>query len=580
LPRAPDNDDEISTDVWGFRDTRFRINEQGQVEMTGTRYELCGAPLTRLLPWVREVMGIEVDPADERRWGEPRVPAPRDNPGLAARLAGLLRPDQLSADPRVRLRRGHGHTQEEMYAVKFGSLPRVPDLVAFPETEDEVAAIVEAAARHGACVVPYGGGTNVSHALKLPAGEERFVLSVDLGRMNRVRWVDAENRLACIEAGAVGRNIMAELEARGFTMGHEPDSVEFSTLGGWIATHASGMKKNRYGNIEDLVLDCTVVTAGGRLERRTVSPRESTGLAPWKWVFGSEGTLGIVTSAVVKIFPLPEVRRYGSVLFPSFSDGVTFMRDLAAAGDWPASARLVDNLQFQFGQALKPEPRGLGAAKSRAEKWFVTRLKGFRPDRMSAATFVYEGSREETARQEALVEKLARRHGGMPAGSENGRRGYQLTFAIAYIRDFVMRHHVLGESFETSVPWSRVQELCENVKGRIWEQHQKLGLPGRPFVSCRVTQIYDTGACVYFYFAFGHQGVENPSHVYHRIETAAREEILRSGGTLSHHHGVGKLRQEFLPREHSAETHEWKRRLKAAVDPANVFGSANQGISP
>src|SRR5205085_7378338 len=206
--------------------------------------------------------------------------------------------------------------------------------------------------------------------------------------------------IACIQAGAVGRHIMADLKKHGVTMGHEPDSVEFSTLGGWIATNASGMKKNRYGNIEDLVLDVNLVTAAGTLERSSCSPRESVGMDLRRLIFGSEGTLGIITSAVVKIFPLPEVQEYGSVLFPSFEDGFKFMYALAREATPPASVRLVDNLQFQFGLALKPRSSGgLADLKSKAEKFFVTKIKGFEPYKMVACTLVFEGSQTEVEQQ-------------------------------------------------------------------------------------------------------------------------------------------------------------------------------------
>ena len=154
----------------------------------------------------------------------------------------------------------------------------------------------------------------------------------------------------------MGRLVNEQLSGHGFTLGHEPDSIEFSTLGGWIATFASGMKKNRYGNIEDLVLDTTVVTARGLLSRESEVPRESVGADVRRWIFGSEGNLGIVTKAIVKIFPLPEVERYDAILFPSFEDGVAFMYDLTRSGQVPASVRLVDNLQFQLSQTLKPGP--------------------------------------------------------------------------------------------------------------------------------------------------------------------------------------------------------------------------------
>src|SRR5262245_10633982 len=211
--------------------------------------------------------------------------------------------------------------------------------------------------------------------------------------MDRILWIDPVNLMACIEAGAVGRHIQAQLAQHGFTSGHEPDSVEFSTLGGWIATYASGMKKNRYGNIEDLVLDVSVVTPRGALGRSgDPPPRESVGVDPRRWVFGSEGTLGIITHAIVKIFPLPDVVRYDAVLFPDFEAGVAFLQDLTRQGSTPASVRLVDNLQFQLGQTLRPRTTGWGALVRRLERLYVTRLRGFDPSSMVACTLLFEGS--------------------------------------------------------------------------------------------------------------------------------------------------------------------------------------------
>ena len=397
--------------------------------------------------------------------------------------------------------------------------------------------------------------------------------------MNRILWIDRANMLACIQAGAVGRHIMAELKKYGVTMGHEPDSVEFSTLGGWIATNASGMKKNKYGNIEDLVLDVNVVTAAGTLERSSCSPRESVGMDLRRLIFGSEGTLGIVTSAVVKIFPLPEAQEYGSVVFPSFEDGFKFMYELTRESTPPASVRLVDNLQFQFGLALKPKSDdALAKLKSRIEKFFVINVKGFQPDRMVACTLVFEGTRAEVQQQQKAVYRIAARHGGIKAGSEGGRRGYQLTYSIAYIRDFLMSYYIIAESFETSVSWSDALALCANVKRRLVEEYARRKLPGKPFVTARVTQVYRTGVCIYFYFGFYYKGIPNPHEVYLELENVARDEILKSGGSLSHHHGIGKLRRAFLPRIMSGATLQWKRDLKKSLDPDNLFGAGNQDL--
>ncbi len=574
-------DETESPDMWGFADTAFEAKPNGDVYLTGTRYELSNQRLPSLLPWVQGVMGVTIDPLDIRSWPTPTdFPAPVTNAALQETLTALLPPDQWSVDGPTRLRHGHGQTQEEMYAIKFAKLGRIPDLVVWPTEEAQVIALVQAAQKHGAVLIPFGGGTNVTDALRCPENETRTIISVDMRRMDKIRWIDPVNRMAYIEAGAIGRHIITSLARYGWTMGHEPDSVEFSTMGGWIATNASGMKKNRYGNIEDLVLDVHVITPQGKIERSSVGPRESVGIDPRQWLFGSEGTLGIITGAVVKLFPLPEAQNYGSILFPTFDQGVAFMYELAHAGNWPASVRLMDNLQFQFGQALKPASEGWHVQKSKIEKLFVTQIKGFDPTQMVACTLVFEGAKEDVAAQEAKVYAIAAKHNGMKAGAENGSRGYQLTYSIAYIRDFVMKHWVLAESFETSVPWSQVIPLCEGVKKRIWDEHAKRGLPGTPFITCRVTQIYETGVCVYFYFAFHYKGVQNPTAVYHELENIARDEILAQGGSLSHHHGVGKLRQEYLPKIMSDAGLAWRIEAKKALDPSDIFAARNQAAAP
>jgi alkyldihydroxyacetonephosphate synthase len=470
----------------------------------------------------------------------------------------------------------------------------VPDIVLYPENEEDVIHLVKAAGKHNVSIIPYGGGTNVSEALECPHDELRMIASVDMRQMNRVLWYDPVNRMAAIESGAVGRHIVKELAKYGYTIGQyvfcsyeilyetdfvtyhsEPDSIEFSTLGGWIATNASGMKKNKYGNIEDIVLDINVITSMGRLERTAALPRESVGIDMRRLLFGSEGNLGIITSAVIKIFPLPEVQQYGSILFPSFEKGVAFMYELTQRGGQPASIRLVDNTQFQFSMALKPASTGVKAVMGRLQKEYVTRIRGFDSRKMVACTLVLEGRADEVKYQESVIYALAAKHKGLKAGSENGERGYLLTYNIAYIRDFGIDHYIIAESFETSVPWSRTLELCQRTKARVFKEHAQRKLPGKPFVTCRVTQVYESGVAVYFYLAFFFQNVEDPSGIYAEIEKAARDEILLCGGALSHHHGVGKLRKGFLDRIMSQEALEWRKKLKSSVDPSNIFGAGN-----
>lgn len=577
-PAPPARDAErLAANAWGFADTRFTILANGHVTLTGGRYALSGLELPDLLPWVERVMAISVSRVlpDDPPVHDP-APPPRSCPTFLAAARDIVGEAHVTQDAAERHRHGHGQTLEEIVQARRGTLGRLPDAVCYPADEHQVAALMDAARRSQICLIPYGGGTNVTDALRCPPDEARPIVSVDLARMNRVRWIDRVNMTACIEAGAVGRHIAEQLRPYGLTLGHEPDSVEFSTLGGWIATHASGMKKNRYGNIEDLLLDVHAVTPLGSLVRESVPPRESIGVDARRWMLGSEGTLGIITHAVVKLSPLPPVQQYDAVLFPDFNSGFRFLQELSATRQLPASVRLVDNLQFQLSQTLRPKASGLAARKRAAERWLVTRLKGFAPDEMVACTFVFEGSADEVAQQQRTVRRLSRAHGGMRAGAENGRKGYELTFGIAYIRDFVLRLGIVGESFETSVAWSDAMALCDRVKRRVHEEHAARGLPGRPFITCRITQLYQTGVAVYFYLGFSGVGVADPVGAYLAVEHAARDEILKAGGSLSHHHGIGKIRAEFLPRTLSPAARAWTAAVKRAVDPENLLAAGNQ----
>lgn len=578
LDRGADGLDETTWGHrWGYRDTRFMVNPDGTVRVTGSRYAVSGYDMPGFIPFLEETLDIKLDVSDIKpeRADKP-VPEPILNRGFCDALGTALPPGRTSGDPRERLLHSHGQTTvDELYQVLYTHLDRVVDLVVYPESHDEAAALVRLAAEHDVCLVPYGGGTSVSAALKLPAHERRMIVSVDMRRMDAIEWIDRENMRASVQAGITGKHLEERLAAEGFTCGHEPDSVELSTLGGWIATNASGMKKNRYGNIEGIVENVTMVTPRGVIEQLMDMPRVSMGVEPRQLAFGSEGNLGLITRAVIRIHRLPDVKQYGSYVFPTFQAGTGFLYDLMRSGALPASIRLMDNVQFRFGQALKARPSSRDKLVSRVQQAFLMNIKGFDPRQLAAATIVMEGSAEEVAFQEAQIKRIAARHGGVSGGSHNGRRGYMLTYAIAYIRDFLTDYHIIGETYETTVPWSRIHEVIAAVDARAREMHEAFGLPGKSYVSPRITQLYHTGVCIYFTHGFSGQGVENPDQVFAEIEHAMRETIMAHGGSISHHHGVGKLRRDFIPQTLTPASVELLREMKEAADPTNVFGIAN-----
>lgn len=563
---------------WGYGDTKFEFDGPRSVRVRGSRYPLAGYSMPYFIPFAEEVLGVEIRPQDiSVENDEKPVAEPRVNEEFFAAVQASFGVDQVSLDPGERLVHSHGQVSvDEVYRVLYGEpLQRTVDLVLYPQGEEEVRAIVRLADRHGVCLVPYGGGTNVSGALSCPPGEQRTIVSVDMRRMGRVLWMDEANLQACIEAGISGKQMELELNARGYTSGHDPDSIEFSTLGGWISTNASGMKKNKYGNIEDIVLEATLVTPTGDIEARKATPRNSTGVQPRVFLFGSEGNFGIITKAVVKIHPLPQVRRYGSLIFPSLERGVSFLKELRREEVLPASIRLLDNVQFRFGQALKPAPGFFKGMVQGGQKFLLLKILGFKPLEMAACTLVMEGSTREVRHQKKAIFRTARKHGGVSGGAANGRRGYMVTFGIAYIRDFLNQFHILGESFETSVPWDRIQPVCNAVEEKLGEQCRAHQVPGKPFLCYRVTQTYHTGVCIYFTLAICGKGLKKPDAVFHRIEHSLRQAILDHGGSLSHHHGIGKIRRDFLPQVQTDNSLQVLRQAKKAMDPNNVFAIGN-----
>ncbi|MCH8012843.1 MAG: FAD-binding oxidoreductase [Candidatus Marinimicrobia bacterium] len=563
---------------WGYTDTEFDFDGPKSVKVSGNRYPISGYSMPSLIPFVEDMLGVTINPDDKNVENEDDdIPEPEINEAFFSSIKANFQEEQFSLDSKERLIHSHGQLSvDEIYRILYGtSLKRVVDLVVYPQGEDDVKKLIQFANQHDVCLVPYGGGTNVSGALACPVEEKRMIVSVDMRRMDRILWVDEENYLACIEVGITGKQLEIALGEKGFTTGHDPDSVEISTLGGWISTNASGMKKNKYGNIEDIVLEATLITPTGNVETKSITPRNSTGIQPRWLLFGSEGNFGIITKAVLKIHPKPKIRHYGSLIFPSFEIGVNFLKELHQSSVLPASIRLVANIEFRLGQALKPKPTFWKAQKDKLQRFFLFKIMGFKLNEMVACTIVMEGTKAEVHQQEKSIYHLAKKYKGISSGAANGKRGYMLTFAIAYIRDFFNKYYILGETFETSVPWNKIHQVTQSVEKELHVQREKYNLPGYPFLSYRVTQTYHTGVCIYFMMGIYVKGLDRADDVFSEIEYRLREVILENGGSLSHHHGIGKIRQKFLPQIQSENSLRVLRKCKKAMDPQNIFGIRN-----
>lgn len=566
---------------WGYKDSAFIIEDNKAVTFSGNRYPVCGKKLTSFIPFVESILEIEIEKEPKvKELKEKYIEKPNINEMFVKEMKETFDEDRYSVENNERLLHSHGqHSTDEVYKVLYNKLEKFTDLVFYIENEEETIRLVELAKKHDVCLIPYGGGTNVTNALRPPKKEKRMIVSVDTRRMNSIESIDEKNLMVSVYSGITGKELEKQLNDKGLTAGHEPDSYEFSTVGGWISTNAAGMKKHRYGNIEDIVQNITMITPTGTINQIEPLTRASIGIKAQNLLFGSEGNLGIITKATLKVHRLPEKSTYESILFYSWESGVSFMYDLYHSNMVPASSRLADNLQIRLGSSLKEKKEGVGGFLDKLTKYYLFNIKKFDPEKFTAATFKIEGSSQEVKQQLKNLKSLSKKHNGFVAGESTGKSGYLATMVIAYIRELIFTQNILGETMETSVPWSKINQVKEEAHKLLNELHKKHNLPGKPFFTSRISKIYHTGVCMYNTIAMCYDGIERPEDVFTEIEYAMRANFIKNGGSISHHHGVGKLRKDFMKDTISNGSISLIKGIKKDQDPKNIFGVDNNIVN-
>jgi alkyldihydroxyacetonephosphate synthase len=480
-----------------------------------------------------------------------------DLPVPAAQLPGELRRALeaavgeafVSTDRLDRVVHARGKSLRDLIRQRRGELPRVPDVVARPGGEDEVAAVLRAALDANAVVIPFGGGSSISGSLEAPPAEHRPVISVDLERLNKVLTIDSSSRLARVQAGVFGPDLEEQLRAQGYTFGHFPDSFTQSTLGGWIATRSSGMQSDRYGDIADMTRGLRVITPGGTLVTRPI-PSTSTGPSVREMVLGSEGRLGIITEATMHVRPIPEKRTILGYLFPTFTDGLNAMRDIAASDCSVSVTRVSDANETRFSFAMRVRPTVLDKLQSKALRMFLQRRLGYDVHQMALSFIGYEGSERHVAEQRRRVGRIIKRHGGLCIGSGPGALYDQKKFDTPHIRDFLLDRGAAGDVSETAMPWSRLTPVYDAVSAAAHGAFAQVGVQG--YLMCHLSHSYHAGACLYFTFAFQPTPSGDMESEYDVIKSAIQQSFVDNGATLSHHHAVGTEHAQWLEQDISA----------------------------
>ena len=499
-------------------------------------------------PFILDKIGVDVRVMggapvrfDQLPIAEPTLPD-----DLCADLEQAVGHRFVSTEPLDRVVHGRGKSLRDLIRQRRGDLPRLPDVVVRPGSEEEVTATVQAALRADAVLIPFGGGSSISGSLQAPDGESRPVVSVDLERLDRVLEVDGESRLARVQAGVFGPHLEEQLGALGYTFGHFPDSFPHSTLGGWIATRSSGMQSDRYGDIADMVKGLRVVTPSGTLVTRPV-PAASNGPSVRQMVLGSEGRLGIITEAIVHVRRIPDERTILGYLFPTFADGLAAMRDLSDSEYSASVTRVSDANETQFSFAMRVNPTLVDKLQSAALKIFVHRRLGFDPERMCLSFIGYEGSRRHVATERRAVGRLVKRHGGLCVGAGPGVLYDQKKFDIPYIRDFLLDRGAPGDVSETATTWSNLMPLYDAVVTEANRAFDQLAVQG--YVMCHLSHSYHAGACLYFTFAFKGTSPDAMLAEYEVVKSAIQQAFVDNGATLSHHHAVGTEHAQWLEQD-------------------------------
>jgi len=532
----------------------------------GIQFSFADKP--KFAPFVIDVIGVDVTKPAPRvaELSSFDIPTTQLSADLRAALVDAIGEEYVVDDDEYRVIHAFGRGVRDLVRVRRGQFGRLPDAVVYPGNEDDVVAVVNAAVAHDAVVIPYGGGSNIVGALEAVPTETRQVLSIDMGRMNKVVEIDEASGLARIEAGVLGPDMEVQLNAKGWTMGHFPDSFVWSTLGGWIATRSTGMQSDKYGDIADITRGLRMVMDGQVLVLRPL-PSSSSGPSVREMVLGSEGRLGIITEAWVNVHRLPPVREIQAYFFPTYDAGLQAMQRITESDAAPSITRVMDANETQFSMANGKKSSRVSHLMTRAIQEVMTR-KGWDLNQIALGFVGYEGTAVHVRYEKSLVGKVVSRAGGMSVGKGPGVLYDQKKYDIPYIRDFLLDRGIPADVSETATPWALLKQIHDTTVAAASKAMEKAGVQG--FIMCHLSHSYHSGACQYFTFAINDSSEHNMES-YDLVKRAIQQSFMDNGGTISHHHGVGEEHSPWLDQDISPAGVFIQRKLFEGVDPDRRF---------
>ncbi|MER7501661.1 FAD-binding oxidoreductase [Nonomuraea pusilla] len=493
---------------------------------------------------LHDLLGVRAPQAPAAALESVRVPPVALSGAHLDALGRVVGPEHVLTSHEARVRHTRGKSTPDLLRMRAGDGSDAPDAVVLPGSHDEVAELLRLCSGERVAVVPFGGGTSVVGGLA--ASREGFagVVALDLSRLDRLLAVDEESMLATFEPGVRAPEAERLLAARGLTLGHFPQSFEYASLGGFAAARSSGQASAGYGRFDEMVMGLTVATPAGTLDLGR-APRSAAGPDLRQLVLGSEGAFGVITALRLRVRRAPAERVYEGWRFASFAEGTAAVRALAQDGPLPTVLRLSDETETMIGLA-RPDAIGQGGSGCLV-------ISG------------YEG--DAVAERRAAASAALRRAGGEPLGTGPGQAWEHGRFSAPYLRDSLLAAGATVETLETAGFWSNLPRLYDAVRLAL------LGALGSPLVMCHVSHVYETGASLYFTVVTPQEG--DPVEQWERAKRQVSAAVVEAGGTVSHHHGVGRDHREAYAREIGPAGVAVLRAVKAGLDPAGVL---NPGV--
>ncbi len=513
------------------------------------------------LSLLRDELGLPPDAHGERVAIE-QVALEETRLSGAAReaLVAVVGEPGVLSDRTARIMHSAGRSYPDLVRLRSGQALAAPDAVVVPSGVDQVAALLSACGEHGIAVIPFGGGTSVVGGVEALRGRHAAAVSLDLTRLDRVVDVDRKSLTATFEPGLMGPELERRLAGEGLTLGHFPQSFEFSTVGGWVATRSAGQASTGYGRIDELVQAVRLTAPAGELTTSNI-PASAAGPSLRELVVGSEGALGVITAATLRVRPAPSERRYEGWSFRSFEEGVAAFRAIEQAGAAPDVARLSDEHETRLTMALSSS----GSTAERFGKAYL-RARGHVGGCLAFTGF--EGEQGAVAARRGRTAEMLRAAGAVSLGERPGQAWLRGRFAAPYLRDELLDRGVMVETLESATTWRNLDVLYAAVGEALRTALTGRGTP--PAVMCHVSHLYPSGASLYYTFlARQERGAEIEQ--WRDAKKAATDAILAHGGTLTHHHGVGMDHREWMPAEIGELGVDALRAVKERFDPTGIM---------